>query len=132
MPQSSAYPARDETMSRVSHICLAGRTICNDWLLIRALKTQHQVTLVEHIQALSRNPILARVDVLVLDCGENQKMGLGLVPNLKRDNPKMCVVLVDGGFTRQQIAKAFREGVKDYFAEPYDRRLLVERVEGLG
>ena len=44
---------------------------------------------------------------------------------------ELCVVLVDGGITQKQIARAFEVGVKDYFAEPYDIELLAERIDAL-
>ncbi len=117
---------------QIFHICLAGRTVSNDWPLIRSLKTQHQVTVVERVRLLSRNAILAKADVLVLDCSESQGLGLRILPFLKRYFPELSVVLVDGGLTQQQIAAAFREGVQDYFSEPYDLALLVERIDALG
>jgi DNA-binding response OmpR family regulator len=44
----------------------------------------------------------------------------------------LVVVLVNGGLTLEQIASAFKEGAKDYFSDPYDVKLLVERVNALG
>ena len=113
---------------RVFHICLAGPRVSGDWLLIQALRAQHQVTLMERVRLLSRNAILTGVDVLVLDCSQ----GLRPMNFLKRHFPDLCVVLVDGGLTRRQIAVAYQKGVKDYFPHPYDVKLLVERLHFLG
>jgi len=41
------------------------------------------------------------------------------------------VMLVNGGLTQEQIASAFKEGAKDYFSDPYDVKLLAERVNAL-
>jgi len=123
-----ALPKKDQAF----HICLAGRTVCNDWSLIQSLKSQHQVTIVERIRLLSRNSILETADVLVLDCGASHGLGLRIVPFLKKYHPRLCVVLVDGGLTQRQIAAAFREGARDYFTAPYNLKLLVERIQTLG
>jgi DNA-binding NtrC family response regulator len=117
---------------RVFHICLAGQAVSNDWPLIHRLKAQHQVTVVERVRLLSRNSILDKVDVLVLDCSESHGLGLKILPFLKKYFPELCIVLVDGGLTQPQIAAAFRQGARDYFSEPYDLSLLVERVDALG
>ena len=54
------------SQDRVFHTCLAGPRVSSDWLLIQALRAQHQVTLVECVRLLSRNAILTGVDVM--DC----------------------------------------------------------------
>jgi DNA-binding NtrC family response regulator len=131
-PAGAPFDASEAEKDRVFHICLAGRTVSNDWPLIQRLKPQHQVTLVERVRFLSRNSILAKTDVLVLDCSESEGLGLRILPFLKKYFPALCVVLVDGGLTQKQIAAAFQEGAKDYFSAPYDAKLLVERVEVLG
>jgi DNA-binding NtrC family response regulator len=56
---------------------------------------------------------------------------LKLVPWLKSHFPQLVVVLVNGGLTQEQIASAFKEGAKDYFSDPYDVKLLAERVNAL-
>ena len=117
--------------NQVFHICLAGPTVSSDWLLIQNLKSQNQVTLVEHVRLLSRNSVLLKVDVLILECKENGGLGLRIVSFLKRYFPELCVVLVNGGLTQKQIAAAFREGVQDYFPDPYDVQLLTERIHVL-
>lgn len=123
----------DETgKDRVFHICLAGHTVSNDWGLIKQLKSRHQVTVVERVRLLSRNSILTGADVLVLDCSESQGLGPKILPFLKKYFPALCVVLVDGGLTQKQIATAFQKGAKDYFSEPYDVKLLVERIDFWG
>ena len=121
-----------QTPDQSFHICLAGAVVSNDWPLIQRLKAKHQVTVVERVRLLSRNSILAKVDVLVLDCSESCGLGLRLLPFLKKFFPKLRIVLVDGGLTQQQIAAAFSQGAQDYFSEPYDLALLAERAEALG
>ncbi len=114
------------------HICLAGPVVSNDWSLIQRLKTQNQITLVERMRLLSRNAVLKKVDLLVLDCSENRELGIELLSFLKKYYPSVNIVLVDGGFTQKQIAAAFQNGARDYFADPYDTNLLIERLDALG
>lgn len=114
--------------TRVFHICLAGQAVSNDWALIQQLKRRHQVTVVERLRLLSRNSILAKADVLVMDSRENKRFSLKVLAFLKKHFPFLCVVLVNGGLTQKQIAAAFRAGVKDYFSDPYNLKLLRERL----
>jgi DNA-binding response OmpR family regulator len=122
-------PQRDE---EILHICLAGARVSNDLSLIQTLKSQHLVTLVESIHLLSLSPILPGTDMVVLDCSGNHERGLQLVPWLNSHFPQLVIVLVNGGLTQEQIASAFKEGAKDYFSDPYDVKLLAERVNALG
>jgi DNA-binding NtrC family response regulator len=120
-----------EIDEEVLHICLAGTRVSNDLSLIQTLKSKHLVTLVESIHLLSLSPILPGTDLVVLDCSGNHERGLQLVPWLKSHFPKLVVVLVNGGLMQEQIASAFKEGAKDYFSDPYDVKLLAERVNAL-
>jgi DNA-binding NtrC family response regulator len=114
------------------HICLAGARVSNDLSLIQTLKSQHLVTLVESIHLLSISAILPGTDMVVLDCSGNHERGLQLVAWLNSHFPQLVVVLVNGGLSQEQIASAFKEGAKDYFSDPYDVKLLAERVNALG
>jgi len=120
------------TDEQVFHICLAGARVSNDLSLIQTLKSQHLITLVESIHLLSLSAILPGTDMVVLDCSGNLDCGLRLVPWLKSHFPELVIVLVNGGLTQEQIASAFKEGAKDYFSDPYDVKLLAERVNALG
>jgi hypothetical protein len=112
----------------VSQVCLAGPRLCNDWSLIQALKPRHVVTLVDQVRFLAAGSFLTTVRVLVLDGVESSGEALGLLPALLGRCPLLCVVLVDGGLDQRQLATAFQLGVRDYFPEPVDVRLLAERV----
>jgi hypothetical protein len=116
----------------VFQVCLAGPRLSNDWPLIQALLGRHVVTLVSRVEYLSAGPFLGTVRVLVVDGVEGGGAALGLIPALRRRCPSLCIVLVDGGLNRRQLASAFREGVRDYFPEPVDVHLLAERVNVLG
>src|SRR5438552_756013 len=112
----------------VPQVCLAGRKISNDWSLIQALKQRHAVTLVEQVESLTDAALLGTVRVLVVDAAESSGAALRLLPLLRSGRPLLIVLLVDGGLDQRQLATAFRDGVRDYFPEPYDIHLLAERV----
>jgi DNA-binding NtrC family response regulator len=115
----------------VRHVCLAGNTVSNNWRLIQALRSRFAVTLLEHVEQLVECAFLKNTHLLVLDCSRNEQAALRILPLVTGDLPELCVVLVDGGISQKQIAHAFEDGVKDYFAEPYDVDLLAERIDAL-
>jgi DNA-binding response OmpR family regulator len=113
------------------HVCLAGSSVSNNWALIESLKRHYQVTVIETFDLLLRNSILSTVDVLLLDCEEGGELAIETLRTLKRRHRGLCVVLVNGGLTQNEIAAAFREGVRDYFSHHFNVPLLVERVRYL-
>jgi DNA-binding NtrC family response regulator len=117
---------------RVPQVCLAGRKVSSDWPLIQALKGSHTVTLVDRVDALACAPLLATTRVLVLDAAESVAVALQLLPVLRDEHPALAVLLVNGGLDQRQVARAFRDGARDYFPVPYDVHLLAERVTILG
>jgi DNA-binding NarL/FixJ family response regulator len=114
-----------------SHVCLVGAGVTNNWSLIEPLKRDHQVTMIERARLLFANSILATASVVVLDCGEEPRLGLNAVKVLRRVYPDVDVVLVNGALTPSEIAEAFREGVRDYFSHQSSADLVVERVQSL-
>ena len=113
----------------IAHVCLAGPRVCNDWRLIQALKVRHPVTLVEQAALLAGDPMLGTVQVLALD-GDAAALEEGdFLSRLKRSYPALNVLLVDGALDQGRLATGFQQGARDYFPEPYDVRLLAERIE---
>jgi DNA-binding NarL/FixJ family response regulator len=113
------------------HVCLAGAGVSNNWSLIDPLKRNNQVTVIENVRMLFANSILATANVLVLDCGDEPRWGLGAVRGLRQVYPDVSIVLVNGGLSPAEIAEAFRDGVRDYFSYQTNTALVAERVENL-
>lgn len=128
---STVAPPAGESLEAGGHVCLAGAGVTNNWSLIEPLKRHHQVTVIERPRMLFTNSILATASVVVLDCGEEPRLGLNAVKVLRRVYPDVHVVLVNGALTPAEIAEAFREGVRDYFAHQSNADLVVERVQSL-
>ena len=113
----------------IRHVCLAGQAVSKDWDLIQTLRSRYAVTLLEQVDRLRQCEFLKNTHLIVLDCSRNAQTALRVLPRLTEELPELCVVLVDGGISQQQVASAFEDGVKDYFAEPYDIDLLAERID---
>ena len=114
------------------HICLVGRSVSNNWSLIESLKRGNQVTIIEPLGLLYHSEvILSTVSVLILDCGEGSRIGIEALRVVRGIYPDLCVVLVNGGLTQNEIAEAFEAGVRDYFSYQDNVLLLVERVQHL-
>lgn len=129
---AKAVPAlEEERITEAFHVCLAGSSVSNNWALIESLKRQYQVTVIETFDLLLRNSVLSTVDVLLLDCEEGSEIGIETLRALRCRHSALCVVLVNGGLTQNEIASAFREGVRDYFSHHFNVPLLVERVRYL-
>ena len=111
------------------HICLAGPSIANNWPLIELLKRRHQVTIVEPVELLADNGLLATVDIVALDCSGQPRSGANLIRSFRATYPELRFVLVNGGLSQTEIANAFREGAEDYFSSECGTDLLVERIE---
>jgi hypothetical protein len=111
--------------TQIAHVCLVGGKVSDDWPLIRELKARHLVTLAGRSELLNGHPLLGTAQVLVLD---GDATG-GFLPALRTSYPGLQVLLVSGGLDQGQVVLAFRQGVRDYFPDPYDVRLLAERVD---
>jgi DNA-binding NtrC family response regulator len=120
---------------QILNIGLVGQKVSDERTLVGELKSRHRVTLMKHEHALVDYSILDALDVLVLDCGEIKTLGMGILQFLKHLKLKflgLSVVLVNGSITQKEIAAAFQEGVIDYFPDPYEVKLIIERLEVLG
>lgn len=139
-PKATAAPRRVGT-----HLCLAGLKISNDCRLIIRLKAKHKLTLVQQTRSLlaeqegspSGGGWLGSLRVLVLDCTKTGCRALtrrdfnGIIRFLRflrQTHPKLCVILVEGDLDQARIAEAYQEGIRDYFATPYDSELLADRI----
>jgi DNA-binding response OmpR family regulator len=114
------------------HVCLVGPTLFRDPRLLSRLTVGHIVTIAAHTAVLLESPLLAQADALVLEAGSARVALGGTVADIRQRHPNLPVVLVDGGLDQLELAEAFRRGVDDYFAAPWDVGLLAERIEVLG
>lgn len=118
--------------NRVFHIGLIGLKVTSDWNLIQRLKSWNHVSLIKREYLFLNESGVESLDVLILDSTENGNADSEIsLKKIIRKYPGLCIVLVNGGLTQEQIVSAFKEGAQDYFSDPYDVKLLVERVQFL-
>ncbi len=109
----------------------------------------HSLTLVEDPARLLYLEYLECLGLIAFECGdaavdgeiaedrepaENDGMAqdwIAVIEQLCQHWPNLDVVLVNGNVTRDVVASAFEHGVCDYFASPYDHKLLAERIHVL-
>jgi DNA-binding response OmpR family regulator len=120
----------------IDAICLVGSEVTGDWELIRRLKADHAVILIEDLdpEGLAEDPLLEAISVLVLDCAGHRRdlsKVLAAIKSMISQIPRIVVLLVDGNLTQVQVARAFRHGVRDYFRAPHNTQLLAERIGAL-
>jgi DNA-binding NarL/FixJ family response regulator len=112
-------------------IGLAGPSVSHDLNLTRCLQARHCVTLLGRLDLMIDSPVMATLDVLVMECAQQAERTIEFVRMLKRHVPKLIVVLINGGISQFQLATAFHLGIEDYFPANYDPVLLAERIENL-
>ena len=114
------------------HICLIGQKLIYDLPLIRKLVSRNKVTLIDRQNLTTADSILNSVNVVLLDCYNSNNIELEILPQvakLKKDFAYIFVIVLNGGLSVEQIAMVFKAGANDYFAEPYDLDMIVERAE---
>jgi len=114
------------------HICLIGQKLIYDLPLIRKLVSRNNVTLIDRENLTAADAILNSVNVVLLDCYNSNNIESEILPQvakLKKDFAYIFVIVLNGGLSVEQIAMVFKAGANDYFAEPYDLDMIVERAE---
>ena len=114
------------------HICLIGQKLIYDLPLIRKLVSRNNVTLIDRENLTAADAILNSVNVVLLDCYNSNNIESEILPQvakLKKDFACIFVIVLNGGLSVEQIAMVFKAGADDYFAEPYDLDMIVERAE---
>jgi DNA-binding response OmpR family regulator len=117
-------------------VCLAGQLVSGDRELIRRLKMDHVVTLIESfdVNGLANHPVLISASLIVIDCTGRKNQIAHIMEMIKavcERHPRLIVLVVDGPLEQLQVAEAFRAGIRDYFRAPYNVKLLVERIRAL-
>jgi DNA-binding NarL/FixJ family response regulator len=119
-----------------TNVWLVGPTVSEDWDLIQALKLDYVVTLIHTCEPalLAKEAVLKSATLIVVDCGARTGDAARIfeaIRSMKKKLPGLVVLLADGGLAQEEIAQAYRLGVRDFFPSPYDARLLAERIVAL-
>ena len=91
----------------------------HDYQVVTARDSAHAIALAREHQ-----PELAIVDLRL-----GAESGLELIPELKREHPRMMVMLVTGCGSIEVAVQAMRAGADDVVAKPVRGRELIRRIE---
>ena len=118
------------------HVCLVGKSVSDDWDVIRRLKSDYVVTLIKSfdVNRLAEDSVVDSASLIVLDCtGCEKRMPkiIKFIQSMRESHPLLILVAVNGGLDDRLVAQAFSAGIRDYFRTPYNSKLLVERIASL-
>ena len=73
-------------MMTKSHVCLFGKQVCEDWELIRLLKSWCVVTIVQALSVdnLVHDPILNSASLIVIDCTGRGRQVVRIIKTIER------------------------------------------------
>ena len=69
------------------------------------------------------------VDLVVIEISQEHPAEVKLIKRMKKQFPDTIIIVIDGDGDWEVIARAFSYGAKDAFRKPYNRTLVVERVQ---
>jgi DNA-binding response OmpR family regulator len=113
------------------HVAIIGATVSHHSSLLDRLSSAHVVTIARTHDVLASSITLQSCDVLVLEADAQRSDILGVIAELRTRSPRTTILLVNGELAPLDVAEAFRLGIADYFAAPWNATLLVERTEAL-
>ena len=68
-------------------------------------------------------------EIIVIDCGFDEKRGLSLLHEWKANRPEIPVILITDAGSEKTAVAAFRLGARNYFKKPVDLLDLKEEIE---
>jgi DNA-binding response OmpR family regulator len=111
------------------HVCLVGAGLCRNWQLVQRLVGQLNVTLMYRL--FLDCSALTSFDVIVMDCRDGGLDGSRQLVSMLRHKTSVPIVLMDGGLSPSDVAVLIGVGAQDYFSEPFNLPIVVERLEHL-
>lgn len=112
-------------------VLVSGQTITHDELLQEELEKFAVVLSIRENQQIESILRENKVDLIILEVTNANLHEIEVIKIVKTKFPDTEIILVDGNGDRELIAQAFAFGVKDAFHKPYQRNLIVERVNAL-
>jgi PleD family two-component response regulator len=112
-------------------VLISGRSLVNDEELYAAL--QHIADVVKSSENNRAEAMVVKksVNLVIFEISKEAPAEAELIKRIKNQFPNIIIILVDGDGDREVIARAFSYGAKDAFRKPYNRALIVERVQAL-
>ncbi|MBN2365395.1 MAG: DNA-binding response regulator [Calditrichaeota bacterium] len=112
-------------------IMVHGKDLIDDDSFLQLVKKNADVLLLEDIDYLKQHLDEIHSKLLIFEFSESFEEDLLNLKLLKAAAPFLEILVIDDGLSRDEVIRAFRSGIKDYFKKPYNTRLLVERIEAL-
>jgi hypothetical protein len=116
-------------------VWLAGPSVSRDLALIRAIRTDHVITLIGAFEpsCLRREAALRSADLIVVEYGAwagEASAVFDAIAEIKKKFEGLVVLLVGGQLEQEEVIRAHKSGIeKDgYFPSPYISRLLAEKI----
>lgn len=112
-------------------VLMSGRSLYGDEELYKAL--QNIAVVVKSPENTQVESMMATrpVDLVIFEVPKENPAEVELIKHLKQQFPDTVIIVVDGNADRKVIAQAFSYRAKDAFRKPYNRALIVERVEAI-
>jgi DNA-binding response OmpR family regulator len=71
------------------------------------------------------------VDLLLLEITADRPAEVEIIKRIKKQHPAVAILVIDGDGDHDVLIKAFAYGAKDGFRKPYERKLVVERIQAI-
>ncbi len=112
-------------------ILLHGDEVAPDGNLLGRLRKFAVVVAAQSWESISHILQKETIDVFVFESTLDWERDLVLLQIVRASYPDLILIVVDGGQSPDNVIRAFRIGVDDYFKKPLDGDLLAERIEAL-
>ncbi len=112
-------------------IMIHGKDLIDDDFFLELLQKNANVLLLNDLNLL--DPELGKIDsnVLIFEFSDSFEEELLKLKLLKAAAPRLEILVIDNGLSRDKMIRTLRSGIKDYFKKPYNTELLVERISAL-
>ena len=112
-------------------VLMSGDSLCGDEELYEAL--QHIAVVMKNSENSQVESIMATslVDLVIFEISKEHPVDVELIRGMKQQFPDTIIIVVDGDADQEVLSQAFAYGAKDAFRKPYNRALMVERIQAL-
>lgn len=75
--------------------------------------------------------IFRDIDLVLLDCGFDVRLGVGILVDIKQRFPGIPVLFLSDDSSEELVIEIFRKGARDFIRKPFDLFLLQEQANQL-
>lgn len=96
--------------------------------LIARLTRDYIVTITAQLDNIADSLEESQNQVVLIEVPENEELFISILRELFKKDETTRIIILGGCASRASLAEAFRIGVCDYFPEPVNSELLIERL----